>query len=161
MTFVYQNFCAGPRRFFIFLSCECQTASQTLDFNFQWKHRVYDPSQLSYAYAFWVDLCTISCFTFPSVYTVCKYQIYLSSFCHGSYQTRSQNFRSSALNTAVLPKWETANIDFNVSQIKELITDTGNLDQVFLATPLGLFPNFPGPLPVTSCVKTYENLPYR
>ena len=39
---------------------------------------------------------------------------------------------------------------------QELITDTGNRDQVFLATPLGLFSNFPGPLRITSCVKTYE-----
>jgi len=37
-----------------------------------------------------------------------------------------------------------------------LITDTGNRDPVFLATPLGLFCNLPGPLPITSCVKTYE-----
>ena len=44
----------------------------------------------------------------------------------------------------------------SVSQAKELITDTGNRDQVFLATPLGLFSNLPGPLPITSCVKTYE-----
>ena len=29
----------------------------------------------------------------------------------------------------------------SVSQTKELITDTGNRDQVFLATPLGLFSN--------------------
>ena len=42
----------------------------------------------------------------------------------------------------------------SVSQTKELITDTGNRDQVFLATPLGLFSNLP--LPITSCVKTYE-----
>ena len=41
-----------------------------------------------------------------------------------------------------------------VSQTKELITDTGNRDQVFLATPLGLFSNLS--LPITSCVKTYE-----
>ena len=39
---------------------------------------------------------------------------------------------------------------------KELITDTGNRDQVFLATPLGLFSNLPWPLRITSCVKTYE-----
>ena len=44
----------------------------------------------------------------------------------------------------------------SVSQTKELITDTRNRDQVFLATPLGLFSNLPGPLPITSCVKTYE-----
>ena len=44
----------------------------------------------------------------------------------------------------------------SVSPTKELITDTGNRDQVFLATPLGLFSNLPGPLPITSCVKTYE-----
>ena len=44
----------------------------------------------------------------------------------------------------------------SVSQTKELITGTGNRDQVFLATPLGLFSNLPGPLPITSCVKTYE-----
>ena len=43
----------------------------------------------------------------------------------------------------------------SVSQTKELITDTENRDQVFLATPLGLFSNLPGPLPIT-CVKTYE-----
>ena len=41
----------------------------------------------------------------------------------------------------------------SVSQTKELITGTGNRDQVFLATPLGLFSNLPGPLPITSCVK--------
>ena len=29
----------------------------------------------------------------------------------------------------------------------------GNRDQVFLATPLGLFSNLPGLLPITSCVK--------
>ena len=44
----------------------------------------------------------------------------------------------------------------SVSQTKELITNTGNRDQVFLATPLGLFSNLPGPLPITSCVKTDE-----
>ena len=37
-----------------------------------------------------------------------------------------------------------------------VITDTGNRDQVFLATSLGLFSNFPGSLPITSCVETYE-----
>ena len=42
----------------------------------------------------------------------------------------------------------------SVSQTKELIT--GNRYQVFLATPLGLFSNLPEPLPITSCVKTYE-----
>ena len=44
----------------------------------------------------------------------------------------------------------------SVSQTKELITDTGNRDQVFLATPLGLFSNLPKPLSISSCVKTYE-----
>ena len=44
----------------------------------------------------------------------------------------------------------------SVSQTKELITDTGNRDQVFLATLLGLFSNLPSPLPITSCVKTHE-----
>ena len=44
----------------------------------------------------------------------------------------------------------------SVSQTKELITNTGNRDHVFLATPLGLFSNLPGPLPITSCVRTYE-----
>ena len=43
----------------------------------------------------------------------------------------------------------------SVSQTKELITHTRNSDQVFLATPLRLFSNLPGPLPITSCVKTY------
>ena len=38
---------------------------------------------------------------------------------------------------------------------QELITDTRNRDQVFLATPLGLFSNLPRPLRITSCVKTY------
>ena len=36
----------------------------------------------------------------PFGYTVSNYQIYLSSFCHSSYQTRSRNFRSLALNLA-------------------------------------------------------------
>ena len=40
---------------------------------------------------------------------------------------------------------------------KELIIDTGNRDQVFLAIPLGLFFNLLGPLPITSSVKTHEN----
>ena len=44
----------------------------------------------------------------------------------------------------------------SVSQTKELITDTGNRDQVFLATPLGLFSNLPKQLSISSCVKTYE-----
>ena len=44
----------------------------------------------------------------------------------------------------------------SVSQTKELITDTGNRDQVFLATPLGLFSNLPKPLSISSCVKAYE-----
>ena len=46
----------------------------------------------------------------------------------------------------------------SVSQTKEIITDTGNRDQVFLATPLGLFSNLPKPKPlsISSCVKTYE-----
>ena len=44
----------------------------------------------------------------------------------------------------------------SVSQTKEIITDTGNRDQVFLATPLGLFSNLPKPLSISSCVKTYE-----
>lgn len=37
----------------------------------------------------------------------------------------------------------------SVSQTKELITDTGNREH-------GLFSNLPEPLPITSCVKTYE-----
>ena len=44
----------------------------------------------------------------------------------------------------------------SVSQTKEIISDTGNRDQVFLATPLGLFSNLPKPLSISSCVKTYE-----
>ena len=44
----------------------------------------------------------------------------------------------------------------SVSQTKEIITDTGNRDQVFLATPLGLFSNLPKPLSISFCVKTYE-----
>ena len=44
----------------------------------------------------------------------------------------------------------------SVLQTKELITDTGNRDQVFLATPLGSFSNLPEPLSISSCVKTYE-----
>ena len=44
----------------------------------------------------------------------------------------------------------------SVSQTKEIITDTGNRDQVFLATPLGLFSNLPKRLSISSCVKTYE-----
>ena len=44
----------------------------------------------------------------------------------------------------------------SVSQTKELITGTGNRDQVFLATPLGLFSNLPRPLSISSCVETYE-----
>ena len=51
--FVCLNFSAGPRRFFIFLSCKSETATERLD--------VYDPPPLSYACAFWVNLCTISC----------------------------------------------------------------------------------------------------
>ena len=39
---------------------------------------------------------------------------------------------------------------------KKLITDTRNRDQVFLATPLGLFSSLPRPLPISSCVETYE-----
>ena len=38
----------------------------------------------------------------------------------------------------------------SVSQTKEIITDTGNRDQVFLATPLGLFSNLPRPLSISS-----------
>ena len=44
----------------------------------------------------------------------------------------------------------------SVSQTKELITDTGNRDQAFLATPLGLFSNLLKPLSISSCIKTYE-----
>ena len=44
----------------------------------------------------------------------------------------------------------------SVSQTKELITDTGNRDQVLLATPLGLFSNLPKPLSISSCVKAYQ-----
>ena len=44
----------------------------------------------------------------------------------------------------------------SVSQTKELITGTGNRDQVFLATPLGLFSNLPRPLSISSCVEIYE-----
>ena len=75
-------------------------ATLTLDFNFYWKYRLYNRPLLSYACAFRVDMCTISCFTFPFVYTLCNYKIYVSSFCHWSYQTRSRNFRSLTLNSA-------------------------------------------------------------
>ena len=70
---VSKNLSAGPRRIFIVMSCESETATLTLDFNLYWKYRVYDPPLLSYACAFWVNLCTISCFKFPFVYTVCNY----------------------------------------------------------------------------------------
>ena len=43
-----------------------------------------------------------------------------------------------------------------VSQTKELITHTGNGDEVFLATPVRLFSNLSGPLPITSCLEIYE-----
>ena len=59
--------------FFSFSLCECRTATQTLDLNCYWKYRVYNPPLLSYACGFWVDFWTISCFTFPFVYTVCNY----------------------------------------------------------------------------------------
>ena len=77
--FFCRNFCAGPQRlfffffFFFFSLCECGSATQTLDFNCYWKYRVYNPPLLSHACGFWVDLWTISCFTFHFVYTVCNY----------------------------------------------------------------------------------------
>ena len=71
--FVCQNFCAGPRRFFLFLSCAYETAILTLELNCYWKYRFYDPSLLSYACGFWVDLCIISCFTFSFIYSVYNY----------------------------------------------------------------------------------------
>ena len=88
--------------FFLFLSCECETTTSTLDFNCCWKYRVYDPPLLSCACDFWVVLCTISCLTFPLVYTVCNYEIYLSSFCHWPCRMRSWHFWSLAL---ILAAW--------------------------------------------------------
>ena len=38
----------------------------------------------------------------------------------------------------------------------KLSANKGNCDQVFLATPLGLLSNLPGPLSITSSIKTYE-----
>ena len=64
---------SSPSSSFFFSLCECGTATQTLDFNCYWKYRVYNPPPLSYACGFWVDLWTISCFTFPFVYTICNY----------------------------------------------------------------------------------------
>ena len=59
-------------------------------------------------------------------------------------------------------KWSSRNVpppntDLNISQTKELFTNTGNGDQVFLVTPLDLFCNLPASLPITSCIKTYES----
>ena len=53
---------------------------------------------MSYACGFWVDLCTISCFTFPSLCTAYNNQIFYLPFFHWPYQTRSRNFRSLALS---------------------------------------------------------------
>ena len=58
-------------------------------------------------------------------------------------------------------KWSSRNVpppntDLNILQAKELFTNTGNGDQVFLVTPLDLFCNLPASLPITSCIKTYE-----
>ena len=80
-------------------------------------------------------------------------------FCHIS-STRGieeESIFSNRAKTLLYLNYRKAQISIlSVSQTKELITDTGNHVQVFLATPLGLFSNFPGPLPITSCVKTYE-----
>ena len=45
----------------------------------------------------------------------------------------------------------------SVSQTKQLVTESGNRDQILHATSLSLFSNLPGPLQITSCVKIYEN----
>ena len=42
----------------------------------------------------------------------------------------------------------------SVSQTKQLVTESGNRDQILHATSLSLFSNFPGPLQITSCVKS-------
>ena len=44
----------------------------------------------------------------------------------------------------------------SVSQTKQLVTESGNRDQILHATSLSLFSNLPGPLQITSCVKIYE-----
>ena len=74
-----------------------------------------------------------------------------------AYNFEEESIFSNRAKTLLYLQYGKAQISIlSVSQTKELITDTGNHDQVFLATPLGLFSNFPGPLPITSCVKTYE-----
>ena len=68
-----------------------------------------------------------------------------------AYDFEEESIFSNRAKTLLYLQYGKAQISIlSVSQRKELITDTGNHDQVFLATPLGLFSNFPGPLPITS-----------
>ena len=80
------------------------------------------------------------------------------SFCHISSTRRfeEESIFSNRAKTLLYLQYgkAPANIDFICFANKGVSTDTGNRDQVFLAAPLGLFSNLP--LPITSCVKTYE-----
>ena len=56
-------------------------------------------------------------------------------------------------NTAVLAKWESANIDFIRFANKGVNHRHRKLRPGIPRDSLGLFSNLPGPLPITSCVK--------
>ena len=63
---------------------------------------------------------------------------------------------TNSLSPVLLPHRRTyskRNPYSRIEQTVELVTHTGNRHRVFLATPLNLFSNLPGPLPITSCEK--------
>ena len=66
---------------------------------------------------------------------------------------------TNSLSPVLLPHRRTyskRNPYSRIEQTVELVTHTGNRHRVFLATPLNLFSNLPGPLPITSCEKNCE-----
>ena len=92
---------------------------------------------------------------FTSAFEIFKFIALLYKIINERFR-RGIRVLESTKNTAELAKWENANIDFICFANKGVNHRHRKSHQVFLATPLGLFSNLPGPLPITSCVKTYQ-----
>ena len=80
-------------------SCESETATETLDFDFHWKYRVYYPPLLTVMRVPFEATCAPS--VASRVYCILCIPYVITKFIYSwPYQTRSRNFRSLALNLA-------------------------------------------------------------
>ena len=98
---------------------------------------------------FWSLALNLAAYRIISAFAILKFTPWLYKIGSGRFRRGIHVLESTKTLLYLQNGKAQISISF-VSQTKELITDTGNRDQV------GLFSNLLGPLPITSFVKTFE-----